>query len=86
MEDPIDAVLLARFENHDELVDLQNSLLKLDLGVEPSPDEARSEVNLMNKISMIVCAKLFLPFIYQHIRSPYSSMGSKNNHICLTHF
>lgn len=51
--------LFARFEKHGEFIAAQQALLALDLREKPSFDEENKEVQLLNKLIIIVRCLIF---------------------------
>jgi hypothetical protein len=47
--------LFASFERHDEFVSLQNTLLAFDLTTEPTREENGAELDVVRRLSLIVC-------------------------------
>ncbi|KIK93339.1 hypothetical protein PAXRUDRAFT_145292 [Paxillus rubicundulus Ve08.2h10] len=53
-DDPDEAKLFASFERHDEFVSLQNTLLAVDLFVEPTREDSSAEYDLLRRLGMIL--------------------------------
>ena len=53
-DNPTEGKLFGTFEKQGDFVQLQQSLLILDLSVEPLPEEDRKELLLLRKLSEIV--------------------------------
>lgn len=59
--------LFASFERRDEFVSLQNTLLAVNLTVEPTVEESRAEFDVLRRLRLIV--RMFVNNASQHQQS-----------------